>query len=192
MTKKPNKKEIRLQKKIEKKLKQKEKSIRLSSDISITDKYIRAPSLPALDKTPRSKSPDSYKECYLTWCTSHSDMDGHWSWQHSEPRGWSGDEYEEVIKPHFTSYENDPWKVVEAKTYNGAGSIRKLLNKYQSLDSICDEAQIRWLDLDLVSQFEELFRFRLGTNRRAWGIRIQHHFYLVWYERHHQICPIDS
>jgi hypothetical protein len=186
------KKEVRLQKKVEKQLKQKEKNIRLSSDVEFIDKYIRVMSLPSLDKNPRAKSPDNYKECYLTWCSSHKDVDGEWTWEHNEPRQWQESEYTELIEPHLNSYINDPWKIVESKTYNGSGNVRKLLNKYQPLDSVCNEAQIRWFDLDLVSQFDEFFRFRMGTNRRAWGIRIQHHFYLVWYERHHQICPIDN
>jgi hypothetical protein len=41
-----------------------------------------------------------------------------------------------------------------------------------------------------LAEFEELFRLRLGSNRRIWGVRIQHHFYMVWYERSHKICPI--
>lgn len=191
MAKRPSKSEARLARQNAKLLKNSAKSVRLSSTVDIKDKFIRATVTPDLTKAARSAvSVHNYKDCYLTWCNSHSDLDGEWSW--SEPRGWSEDEFKSDIKPHFDSFTSVPWSEVESATYNGADKIRKALNKYQPLDSLCDEAQIRWWDLELVSEFEDLFRFRLGSNKRAWGIRIQHHFYLVWYERNHQICPIDN
>lgn len=101
-------------------------------------------------------------------------------------------EYTGRIKPHMDSHNNNSWIEVENKKYNARRGFRKLLNKYQNLGSICGEARRRWLNLELLSQFEELFRMRLGTDRRIWGVRIQHYFYLVWYERNHKICPLDT
>jgi len=187
MTLKVSKKEIRLQRNLKKFAKKKEKSARLSSSIEIKDKYIRSTTAPPLEKKPRSKSPSNYKKHYFSWCITHSDTGCSWPW--NEPRQWSQDEYTQIIKPHMDSHNNDPWQDVETKTYNGSHGFRSLLNKYQPLDSLCGDAQLRWLELELISQFEELFRFRLGTNRRVWGVRIQHHFYMVWYERDHKICP---
>lgn len=188
MTKKGSKKELRLQKKLEKLTKKKEKSVRLSSGIEIQDKYIRSPTKPKLEKKPRSSSAENYKNYYFTWCQTHSDTYGTWSW--GENREWSDAEFLQTIQPHLDAHNNDSWNDVESKDYNGRGGYRKLLNKYQPLDSICDDAQLRWCDLEILSEFEELFRLRLGSNRRIWGVRIQHHFYMVWYERNHQICPI--
>lgn len=188
MPKGESRKERRLQRKLEKIAKQQEKSVRLSSSVEIQDKHIRSTQVPNLNKLPRSPDPSNYKDYYFQWCPSHSDTEGKWEW--GEERLWSDDEYTNTINPHLDAFNNNHWADVERQTYNGSGGLRKLLNKYQSLDTICDEAQIRWLDLELVSQFEELFRFRLGTNKRIWGVRVQHHFFIVWYERQHKICPI--
>lgn len=188
MPKVESKKERRLQKQLEKLTKQKEKSVRLASSIEIKEKYIRSTQVPDIKKLPRSPDPSNYKNHYFQWCASHADIKGVWEW--GENRSWSKEEHEFGITPHLNALNNNHWADVERQTYNGSGGYRKLLNKYQPLDSTCDEAQIRWLDLELVSQFEELFRFRLGSHRRIWGIRVQHHFFMVWYERHHQICPV--
>lgn len=186
---KTRKKEARLKKKLEKLSKTNIKNARLSDNIDIRNKYVSSSEIPDLTKTPRSKSPDNYKKFCFRWSDNHSDTKGYWSWQ--EPRQWNANEYTNKIKPHMDLHKNDSWNEVENKRYNGKEKFRKLLNKYQHLESICREAQKRWLSLGLLSQFEVLFRMRLGTDRRIWGIRIQHHFYLVWYERNHKICPID-
>ena len=184
-----SKKEARLQRNLEKLAKTQEKNIRLSSNIKIEEKYIRTNVKPPIKKEPRSINQDRYKEYFFSWCDTVSDIEDSWSW--GEVRQWTDNEYAQIIKPHMDSNNNNSWAEVEAQTYNGAGGFRKNLNKYQMLDSICDEAQLRWLDLELMSQFDELFRLRLGSFKRIWGVRIQHHFYLVWYEREHKICPID-
>jgi len=190
MTKKLSKKEARLQRKLEKLAKNTEKNVRLSDSVEVKDKYIRVSVKPKLEKNPRAVSPLNYKTCYFSWCHTQSDIDGSWTWKGGEPRAWSEDEYNKTIAPHFCSYDGDSWNDVEQKDYNGKGGIRKLLNKYQPLSSVCIEAQERWKSLDDLSQFDEFFRFRLGSDRRVWGVRIQHHFYMVWYERYHQICPV--
>ncbi len=182
------KKEARLERRLEKLAKNKN-NIRLSSNITIPDKYIRSSEIPDLSKTPRSISPDNYKNNYFYWTDNHSDLLGNWSWH--EPRQWSAAEYNK-IKSHMDSHKNNSWGQVEAMTYSGKHKIRKLLNKYQNLSSICCEARNRWLSLKFLSQFEELFRMRLGDKKRIWGIRNQHYFFVVWYERNHQICPIDK
>lgn len=186
---KTRKKEARLKINLEK-LSNNNKNVRLSDSVEIKGKYIRSSEIPDLTKTPRSKSPENYKNYFFSWCTTHSDTSGDWSW--IEARQWSDKEYSQTINPHMNAHNNDSWNDVENKTYNGKGHFRKRRNKYQPLDSLCVEAQQRWLELELLSQFEELFRFRLGSYKRIWGIRIQHHFYLVWYERKHKICPMDK
>jgi hypothetical protein len=192
MTKKLSKKEARLQKKIEKLAKKDKKNVRLSSSVEINDKFIRVSTKPSLEKVPRSKSPSNYKECYFSWCDTYSDTDGLWSWKNDEPRAWTDEEFTTIIQPHMQSHASDSWNEVETKSYNGSGGFRKLLNKYQPLTSVHGEAQNRWSELEGLSQFDEFFRFRLGSERRIWGVRLQHHFYMVWYERHHQICPVGN
>jgi len=190
MGKKESRRDARLKRKIAKLANIKEKNVRLSNYVKIESKFIRSSSKPDLSKAPRFKSPENYKTYYFSWDDSHSDIDGHWSWQ--EPRQWNDDEYSKIIKPHLDSHNNNSWGEIEVLTYSGKNKFRKLYNKYQNLESICPEAQERWLGLDLLSEFEELFRMRLGEDRRIWGIRVQHFFFLVWYDRYHSICPIED
>ena len=188
--KKLSKAEARIARKIEKLASNEGKSARLDKCIEIKDKYLKSAVTPPLSNSPRAHLPESYKKYYFTWCDTHSDVSGDWSW--SEPRQWDDNEYAQTIKPHMDSHNSDSWNDVENKTYSGKKKYRKLLNKYQPLDSLCNEALVRWHDLEHISEFEELFRLRLGDKKRIWGIRIQHHFYMVWYERNHKICPVKD
>jgi len=48
-----------------------------------------------------------------------------------------------------------------------------------------DKPKDRWRELDL-EQFESIFRFRLGDQkRRTWGFIVQAHFHMVWWDRNH-------
>jgi hypothetical protein len=122
MKQKESKKEVRLKKKIEKQAQQKEKSVRLSSEIETKDKYIRSSEKPKLEKKPRLPSAESHKNYFFTWCQTHSDTQGTWSW--NESREWSDKEFSDTIKPHLDAHNNDSWNDVENKTYNGRGFSR--------------------------------------------------------------------
>ncbi|HLP88621.1 MAG TPA: hypothetical protein VK184_08545 [Nostocaceae cyanobacterium] len=185
-----SKKEERIKRQNEKALKKQQQNARLAKNVEISSKLVRSTAKPDLAKVPRSVDADDYKNHYFSWCVSEADQEGVWSW--SEPRKWEDEEYLEIIEPHFQSLHNNSWQEVENLTYNGASGKRRHLNKPQELNSLCEEAQERWKELEIFSQFEVLFRFRLGTNERIWGVRIQHHFFTVWYERYHQICPIKK
>lgn len=184
-----SKKEERIKRQNEKKLKEQTKKVRLAQNIEVSSKLVRATEKPDLRKIPRSVNADDYKNHYFSWCVSEADLEGVWSW--GEARKWEEEEYSKIIEPHFQALDNNSWQEVENQTYNAASTYRKNLNKYQHLNSICEEAQERWQDIEIISQFEVLFRLRLGTSRRIWGVRVQHHFFIVWYERHHKICPIE-
>jgi hypothetical protein len=184
-----SKKDARLKRDLAKKLKQAEKNVRLSQNIKVKDNFIHSKTTPSLEKIPRSIDSNSYQKHYFTWCISKSDIVGNWDW--NESRKWTTDEFDNSIEPHMNSYISNSWTEVEDARYNGKDSARKKLNKYQSLDSLCKEAQTRWQSIEYLTQFEELFRLRLGADKRIWGIRLQHHFFLIWHERNHKICPID-
>jgi phage-related tail protein len=187
--KKMSKKEDRIKRQNEKKLKDQQKKVRLAKNVEVSSKLIRVTEKPDLTKIPRSVDADNYKNHYFSWCVTKADLEGVWSW--GEARRWEEEEYLNTIEPHFQALDNNSWQEVETQTYNGASNQRKNLNKYQRLNSICEEAQERWQDIEIISQFEVLFRLRLGTSRRIWGVRVQHHFFIVWYERHHQIYPLE-
>lgn len=191
MTPKISKREARLERALDKKIRNEEKNVRFASGITSSSKAVRLTWVPDFNKKPRlAYQIDNYKNINFSWCASHADIEGTWSW--GEPREWNGEEYSIEIKNQFNSLLNNTWGEIETQTYNGAGEHRKLKNKYQLVETISKEAQDRWInDLDL-GQFDQLFRFRRGTNKRIWGVRISHHFFTIWYERNHRICPVEN
>lgn len=118
----------------------------------------------------------------MTWCARHADRDGHWSW--GEARQWSEQEWCEEIKSTLNGLEKLDWKEIQCMTSDSS----HLMHHDQAVSSLCSEAQQRWLDLNL-EQFDVSFRFRMGNRKRAWGIELQGHFFLIWYEREHKIYP---
>jgi hypothetical protein len=183
-------KERRLRRKNEKRAKEKEKNARLSQSVVLPNRGIRSLEIPPIVKSPRSIDSRDYLKYFFKWDISEADLLGEWSW--GEPRKWNDTEYSRVIESHFSSQTGNIWEEIETQTYDGAGRSRRLKNKEQPLDSLIIEAQERWRDFEKLSEFENLFRFRLGTDRRVWGVRIQHCFFIVWYERHHCICPVNG
>lgn len=181
----------RVGRKNEKAIKNQDNNLRLAQSISLSNRPLRTEVAPDLSKTPRIAVNESgYINYVFEWTIFHADRDGVWSWH--EPRQWTDIEYQDIIKNRLIAFENCTWQQVEAMTYNGKGGERKPWNKYQELDTICDEAQERWKNHGVMKQFDLLFRLRLGTHKRIWGVRVQHHFFMFWYERHHRICPIKN
>lgn len=190
MTKKLSKSEKRALRKAAKKDKQKEQNQRLIKRLEVPDKKPRITQIPPLKKDPRIIHGASHKEEFFYWTVEEADREGEWSW--GESRDWTDEEYTETLQPCFDEYSKNTWQEVEQFTYNGAGNRRLPLNKYQSIDSIIPEAQERWLQNETYAQFEQLFRCRLGSLPRVWGIRVQQIYYIVWYDRHHNVCPVNK
>lgn len=182
--------EERLTKKNEKAARDKGCNARLAQSIKILDNPIRSQTRIDIENWPRTGVDKSeYKKYAFHWDLKHADISESWSW--GEPRQWSDLEYSDIIELRLKGLENNSWQEVETQMYNGADHFRKLLNKYQRLSTLHIEAQQRWKDHEVMSQFERPFRLRVGTDRRIWGVRILHYFFLFWYERNHMICPVD-
>ena len=124
-----SKKEERIKRQNEKKLKEQAKKVRLAQNIEVSSKLVRATEKPDLRKIPRSVNADNYKNHYFSWCVSEADLEGVWSWD--EARKWEEGEYSKIIEPHFQALDNNSWQEVENQTYNAASTYRKNLNKYQ-------------------------------------------------------------
>lgn len=195
-----NKKETRAQKKARKALKRKEKSVKLSSSFvdQITSDEPRIQSLPDDEKRPKTQAkfgrhpvPKQVKSIengsrfgyQMTWCARHADCNGSWGW--GENRKWSDEEWSQSISQGLNSIEKLDWKEIQCMN-SGTGHA---MHHDQDVSSLCDEAVERWIELGF-EQFDTTFRFRLGSTKRVWGIELQGHFYLIWYERYHKIYPI--
>lgn len=133
-------------------------------------------------KTPKAVKEGSYFAHQMTWCFTKKDVEGAWSWK--KLREWSASEWDELIFPKMTEFAKMTWSHID--TFS-SGSGHKM-HHTQALHEVGEEAQARWVKLDL-EQYDTLFRFRLGGTRRIWGIRLQAHFFMVWSERNHAIAP---
>lgn len=195
----------RAERKKEKKLNDMRKALSLidkakSTVITKTPRAIATPQLTKIPISPKAKEIESGKkmksidpwikiaEYAMTWCDSESDREGRWAW--GETRDWSPNEWEDQIYPTMKSMESQTWNQIinEMKTKARRGKSVPYHHQ-QELDTLIKEAQDRWISLGL-DQYDTLFRFRLGSTRRAWGIRLGSHFFLVWYERNHKIYPV--
>lgn len=124
----------------------------------------------------------------VSWCHTQSDRAEKWTWD--EPRDWTEAEYAADIEPVFVEMAKLTWGVV-INEHKVPAKGDRLVPKHhsQSVSSLCDEARDRWASLQL-DQYDEAFRFRCGNKKRAWGIRLHGHFYLIWWERNHLIYPV--
>jgi len=204
MTDKPSKAERRQQRQEEKAQARKAKSVRFSSSVeNPAIKTVKIAPIPELSlKAVKVQEEPSRKKslylpseelfsitCNLTWCTTVSDLDGKWSWQ--EQRCWTGEEWQTQILPNFSLLEKSTWSEIlfEQKTpAKGGKSVPK--HHPQELTTLVQEAQDRWIEVGL-EEYDTAFRFRFANTIRAWGIKLQGHFYLVWWERHHKIYPVS-
>lgn len=156
---------------------------------------------PDVDKTPRlaphlqhaaNKQQQQPKAIYnasrftspVTWCARRADLLGEWSW--GEPRSWEADEWSSVIEPPLQNFETMTWAEIDKCTSDTGHK----LHHTHSIEDVIDEAQDRWLALDL-AEFETIFRFRLGGVRRLWGFIVQAHFHIIWWDRDHSIYPTE-
>ena len=76
------------------------------------------------------------------------------------------------------------WHEIFAQTTNGHSK-----HHGQAWDTICAEAQERWVEIG--REEDQLFRFRCGGKQRIWGYREGHVFFVVWWDAEHQIYPVD-
>lgn len=137
------------------------------------------------DRAPLVANVRSRFSAKMTWCHTRADTKDHWSW--GEPRAWTDQEWGEVISPMLNHLAQLTWQEIDACN---SGSGHKMHHGHE-LSDLIDEAQERWLELDL-EQFDSVFRFRIGGQRsRAWGFILQAHFHLVWWDREHLIYPTD-
>lgn len=190
MSKKLKPSERRRQRQEEKRERHEKDRLRLIEKISPDKEGApRTAFLPHPNKTPRLSSDYNYREYAFGWSLDEADREGGWGW--GENRDWTLEEEKDVIAASLGARENNTWEQVHAQTYNGANGRRKYLYREDiPLDHLHSEAQARWMEDELREAFPSPARFRAGTNRRIWGFRYKHSYYVVWYEREHQIYEL--
>jgi hypothetical protein len=121
----------------------------------------------------------------MTWCARCGDVEGDWSW--NEPRQWDETEWLYDIKAALDCLEGSTWAEIDAFS---SDSGHKMHHGHE-LNDLRREARRRWKKLGY-EEFGSVFRFSTGNTQRAWGVILQGHFYLVWFEREHKIYPVST
>lgn len=174
----------RLTRKQKKTIKQQEKKARLLSrpEFKITP---RTQQNIEGGETPRAiEDPGSRMQKLMDWTKENADIVGAWSWG---TRAWAEEDWDTIIHPNLSEFVKLTWAEIENQRTGPAGKRRQ---KHHDMD-ICDiarEAFDRWFDLGL-DEYETIFRFRLRGRARLWGYRISSKFFLVWWDKNHDIYP---
>ncbi|MGO7087764.1 hypothetical protein AB9E14_06225 [Rhizobium leguminosarum] len=183
-------KQARIDRRLEKQIRQQEKAARLVEAVK-ADHAPRIQFDPDEDKAPRTaEDPQSIMRMRMEFrIHDYSDRNGEWSW--GQARDWCdagyGPENACIVRATMIEMSGLYWHEIMAQTTGGKRRRKK--HHPQSWDSICAEAQERWFD---IGRFEdELFRFRTGGRQRIWGFRTGHVFNLVWWDKEHKIYPVD-
>lgn len=169
-----SKREARLARADEKRVKDAEKTVRLLAR-------------PVDTKTARvGENPESVFQMRMTWTIEHSDCDG--AWDSGTARQWSDGDWDENIHPKLVEWEKLTWAEIDSHATGNDGKRHKMHHS-MSVDAIVEEAQYRLIDLEKLE--ETIFRFRLGNRPRLWGFRRVGDFHVLWFDPKHEIYPTD-
>jgi hypothetical protein len=110
------------------------------------------------------------------------EVTGSWSWGIDQPRLME-------IMSFLSQMEKRTWSEIR-RDMAGGNRRRDEKHKFIPVGHLCKEAQDRLADIELDDQ-DQLFRFRLGSLKRLWGIILpdDHMFYLLWWDENHEVCP---
>lgn len=138
---------------------------------------------------PPYKPGDSRTPHLMLYGTQREDRIGSWSW--GQAREWHPDPGNPHIYAFLDAYKVKTWGQIEAETTRGKRGKRAQRNKTYPIGAICEEAQLRLIDLQLDDQ-EQIFRFRMSGKRRLFGFIFGITFETVWYDAEHLICPMSG
>lgn len=108
--------------------------------------------------------------------------EGAWDWK------LSGEEVRHLLEV-LESLAGMTWREVKDLRTHSKRNTRPLHHD-QPLDSIHKDARQRLKDLKI--DVETVFRLRHGNLVRIWGYVQGGTFHLVWFDRHHKICPTEN
>lgn len=127
--------------------------------------------------------PGSIFHMSMTWSCENPDVDDVWSW--GVARQWSDEDWTSVIEPKLQEFSKLTWAEIDGFSSDSGHKMHHNMDT----DQICDEAQLRLIDIE---RYEDvIFRFRLGNKRRVWGYRVVGDFQILWFDPTHQIYPTD-
>jgi hypothetical protein len=167
--------DARIARTVQQKLKNQEKSARLVERIK--------DELPKQRTVRQGADPGSIYNMLMTWTIEKADREDFWSWGSRE---WGADAWTHIIAPKLAQFERMLWREIEAATTDTG----RRMHHSMPIELVCSECQTRLIELEKLD--DDIYRFRLGNNRRLWGFRIVSEFEILWYDPLHQVYPLDT
>lgn len=121
----------------------------------------------------------------MSWTIENADRAGAWSF--GVQRDWPQETWDGQLQPKLVEWERLTWAEIDALT-TGTKDRHKMHHS-MDVEAICDEAQLRLMELN--NSDESIFRFRMGGKPRLWGFRRVAVFHVLWFDPTHQIYPVD-
>lgn len=97
------------------------------------------------------------------------------------------------LSPEETAQVLGHLEHIQEKTWNECYQERAhghKKNHSQPVKSLAKAAQVRLGELEVLH--EELFRFRFNSTWRLWGYREGQKFYVLWFDRDHEVYPVGK
>ncbi len=128
-------------------------------------------------KVPKSvENPDSYLNKNPKWAFQRCDI------QHDKWSIKNFDFYEEIFDK-LVSYEGMTWSEIQASS---GGKRNGTNSHFESVSDLTKDAQKRIRDLHMYD-VDQLFSLRLGGQERLYGILENGVFYVLWYDKYHEV-----
>lgn len=102
---------------------------------------------------------------------------------------WQIESTQELLS-ELKSYEGLTWQDI----MSASGGKRKgngSNSHYIAISEICREAQQRLIAIKLDAE-DTLFSLRIGSKKRLWGLLRSRAFEMIWYDKNHEIYPLDN
>lgn len=132
---------------------------------------------PAASKTPRvGFSPDDPEIARPVWRFHLMDFDGPWSWNNVDATMLRS------IRDRLANFESMTWKELEASRAGNCGPM--------PVSEICQEAFRRLQALKL-DDHEVIYKFRITSAGRVWGVRSRSIVQLLWWDPNHTVYPMN-
>lgn len=135
-------------------------------------------------KQPRlGADPGSIYGMKVTWSCDDPDKEG--SWPSGTPRLWTVETWNTIIEPKLNEFSEMTWSQLEQLTSNG-----HRLHHSMETSRILPEAQERLKQLG--KHRDTIYRFRLSSLERLWGMRTAANFEVLWYDPFHEIYKVGD
>jgi hypothetical protein len=123
---------------------------------------------------------DDLRPPVFSFLFADRDFNAAWSWPTDAEAG-------EVLR-FLCEMSRYTWTEIMGQRRDSGGMI----HHEQAIDTVCQEAQDRITELGHDQRFEWLFRFAIGGRKRLWGFVTDGVFYVLWWDRDHQVYPVGS